>query len=351
MKVLEKDEWIKSPWTYQEIVNSDVILFTTLPDLDLDMKNIVVDGTPFLDCVGFSLDQWKKKHDKTETDAMAEFSNLNTLSDTLADAQVDGYLDRTVFCVLSNIAQRRYNDQFPKNPLLAALGALTKDVSWGSPAESVSDLAEKVMKMCEMNNDYSFIFTADERDETPGLRWRPNPKQSASDNSKPVHLVPIIKWYSWGEKQRARKDEQGFWLENMVPLKPSDSMSKAGRDYLLRWIQGSGEFCGDGCVPARGFSRWKEGEGVVLEQAVLNSLKVIGFTGTDSYQVCENGIFFSQLEVVAREGVEMFAAPSIRWNFGSPGIARWREGEVLTFCAGVFTGDILSSATQSLLIC
>ena len=84
------------------------------------------------------------------------------------DVTLSGYLERSALGVLTNMAARKYDPQCPGNRILVSLGALTQKPSW-SPAATLSELAEKVMSTCEEVNDYSSIFTSDERDERTGL--------------------------------------------------------------------------------------------------------------------------------------------------------------------------------------
>jgi hypothetical protein len=54
---LDQDEWVRSVWTYQEVVNSKRLSFVTG-----GVADAIVDGSHFLDCVGYSLDRYKKTH-------------------------------------------------------------------------------------------------------------------------------------------------------------------------------------------------------------------------------------------------------------------------------------------------
>jgi hypothetical protein len=77
----------------------------------------------------------------------------------------------------------------------------------------------------------------------------------------------------------------------------------------------------------------------------------MGFSGSPEAHVCSSGVFFSQLPLADKSNVEMFAAASISWMFGSPGLARWTErpsgngetdGEthIVKYAAGVFAGIV-----------
>lgn len=293
--------------------------------------------------------QWKEAG-KTASDVLDVFPNLNAMEDALADQQVSGYLKRTALGVLSNITLRNFDPGFPRNRLLASLGALTKEVSWGPPSLSLSDLSEKVMSVCEEVNDYSFIYTSDERDDAPGLRWRPSATQQESIPARPVHLVPIISWGAWGEPfgetQRAYIDAQGLWLNCMIPLRTSDKTSDEATQMLNNWLHG---FHGVE-IETYEFLPGDGKEQLSVSSWMSKALRKMHFTGCPNPLICKNGYFFSQIEVHDHYDVQLFVAAGVRWVFGAPGIARWKEKGVFRYSAGVFAGQVNSLIVESVLM-
>ncbi|OBT58657.1 hypothetical protein VE04_01112 [Pseudogymnoascus sp. 24MN13] len=350
MQALEGDKWITSVWTYQELVNARSIHFAPIHPEGYDS---IVKGERFFNCTGYSLDQWKKRNDKTTSESLIEFPTLNTFEDTLADLATSGYLGRSVFQVLANMACRTYDPFFPANRLLASLGALTQEVSWGPPTMSLSDLSEKVMATCEADNDYSFIYTTDERDETPGLQWRPDPKQIQTDLSKPVHLIPLLSWSSWGEPfgatQTGHKDDAGFWLDNMIKLQQSEAPGEEVRLLLENWLYRPKDLTQPGAA-SKGFFKHTESEKLSFGEAMLKALKQMRFSGTQAPVICEDGLFFPLKPLNDRQDMELFAASSIRWLFGSPGLVRWKEGDKTKYSTGVFTGVVRHDQAKARLI-
>lgn len=83
---------------------------------------------------------------------------------------------------------------------------------------------------------------------------------------------------------------------------------------------------------------------------ILRFLEKAGFKGCEEPQVCSNGMFFCQDTLDARDGVELYAASSIRWAFGSPGLARWREDGEWVYCAGISAGVVRTEDAESLLV-
>ncbi|PVH82163.1 hypothetical protein DL98DRAFT_653512 [Cadophora sp. DSE1049] len=239
MQILEKDDWISRVWTYQELVNSRATYFTTPVFADNPDVQVVVEATQFFNCVGHSLSRYKRDNHISDSTAVAIFPNLNVLEDTLLDSTLSGYLERPALAILSNMSMRTFDANFPQNRLLACIGALTKEASWGPPSSGLGELAEKIMGICEAKGDYSFVFTADRRNEESGKTWRPSTASSAAGHG-PTHLVPVINWYihsePFGETQRGTNDDNRFWLEDMVPLKLSESMLADAEVELDRFL-------------------------------------------------------------------------------------------------------------------
>lgn len=352
MRILEADAWISRVWTYQELVNSRVTYFTT-PTLPSNPIQVVVESTQFFNCVGFSLFRYKRDNNVSDSTAVANFPNLNVLEDTLLDNTISGYLERPALNILSNISMRSFDRMFPQNRLLACIGALTKEASWGPPSSSLDELAEKIMGICEAKGDYSFVFTADRRSEENGERWRPS-TASSEHGDGPSHLVPVINWYvhsePFGETQRGRSDEHGFWLENMVPLRLAEKMNADAEIELNKLLWGFADI-ENPTLNRKGIfgtdDRKEEGNA-----ALIRFLRQIGFRGYCEPLVCETGLFFSQEDLHDVKGVDVFAARSVAYYFGAPGLARWRThlGGEVRFCAGVFVGLVNRDLAQTLLM-
>jgi hypothetical protein len=351
MEDLESDTWVSRVWTYQEMVNNENVYFTTF---EPSGQQVVVPYEPLLNCVGYSTDGWTKDTGATMEEFLRKFPNLSNLLDTLVDAKLSGYLKRYALGVLTNMATRQFDPHLPGNRLLASLGALTQKPSW-SPAATLSELAEKLMATCEEANDYSFIFTNDKRDDRAGLGWRPSPHQSDHKSHKPIHLVPVLNWHSYGEPggntQRAHRDSQGLWLDDMIRLQSSKSLEPIAEKILETWLYGRAK---DPANPQEAdsvsFLGSKEIGKLDLVSALFRAFQIIGFTGSSNCHVCKNGLFFSVVDLKGLQEVELFASGSIRWKFGAPGLAMWKEEGSTRYSAGVFAGDLGNITGQPLLM-
>jgi hypothetical protein len=377
MAILEKDVWIRSPWTYQEIVNSRAPIFTGMHP---EGKGHYIPGERLLNCIGLSLEKWKKDDRKGEGTVVKTFPNLNSMADTVVDWLMADYLERYALGVLSNMALRRYEPTMETNRILASLGALTATASWTTKHGTTPELVNMFMEICEERNDYSFIYTKDIRDEAAGRRWRPNPEQpqhnmigtaagnhrDGNEKQEARNLNAILTWHSWGnpigDTQRGRHDSAGFWLAKMVPLQPSTTMSARARLKLTEWLRGPEQPLSASDQGFAGRQLQLEGDGsggVKLEDAMLLALSSIGFSGNTEPQVCTTGVFFSQQPITGRANVEIFAAASIAWAFGAPGLARWTEqgvedvsaeAGITKYTAGVFAGVVDESLAVWLLM-
>lgn len=336
MYILENDKWISRVWTYQELVNSAHTYFTTLIK-DPNLPVPVVKAEPFFNCVGCSLQAWKMDTESAAAACLQVFPNLNMLESTLVDWKMAAYLDRSALGVLSSISMRSYDPNFPQNRLLACLGALTVEASWGPPSTTLAELVEKFMRICESKVDYSFIYTSDERSDVPGIHWRPAAEQEGGAN-----LRPIVSWDISGS-QTGHRDAQGrSWLDNMIRLYPSsgDQVSGEGVRFIKDFLYGIS-------TPGRetiGFYNRDDERGDLLD-AVLDCLAFIGFKGYPIPTICEHGLFFGQLDSYGKQA-ELYISGDMQWVFGRPGLCRWfvdegeggKEDAEWRYCAGVYAG-------------
>lgn len=342
MQLLEADPWISRVWTYQELINGHPTYFTTAHPTEVS----IVHPQRFFDCVGFSLDRWKRTTGSSALTARSTFPNLNTLEDTIGDILLNGMFEISALSILSNMALRSYDPKYPKNRLLASLGALTTEVSWGPPSLTMGDLSEKFMGICEGKGDYSFIFTSDKRMEIPGRRWRPDPNQH--ERGEPVHLIPLINWYcNTGETQRGHVGVNGLILENLVPLQRAEKLDTVIEKEIDIFLYGD-----------KGFEVNKPGSGRIgvlhgdegnesQPAALLGFFVQVGFRGCGEHIICADGYFFPQESISKAESVEVFASLSLPYLFGHAGLARWKDRSVVRYCAGIFTGIVEKGQAQS----
>ncbi|RDK36531.1 hypothetical protein M752DRAFT_271519 [Aspergillus phoenicis ATCC 13157] len=176
LQSLENDEWIRSVWTYQEVVNSKQLYLTTTNMSDPDS----IDGNTFLNRLGYSLEIYRKSRGLDQVDL------------------------------------RRIH------PMLDAFDDLPLE---RPPGLSMEGLIETTMQLCEQKSDYSFIFCTASRDNTPGRRWRPSREK----------LCSILPWFSSGSRQSGRHDSAGLWLERVICLQPLEIPTPTVSEEEINW--------------------------------------------------------------------------------------------------------------------
>ena len=195
LETLEKDEWNRSVWTYQEVVNSQRLRFVCG-----SRTGLTVDGPHFLNCVGSALRLYKSKHNLDTFTVCERFPNLSAFEDLLLDYMTGDYTKRSALQVLSNFHRRSWEE--PRNYFYAMIGVMIQEpLSW-STGSTLSDIAEAFMTVCERKNDYSFIYTSSPRTEPPGKRWYPVP--GILPSILPWHIIDL------DGAQRGHRDSRGF---------------------------------------------------------------------------------------------------------------------------------------------
>ena len=310
LEVLNRDEWVKSVWTYQEVVNSQKLV-CVCPDLP---GSSTIDGSEFLNRVGFSLHLYKNRHGLGGFDLHDRFPQLSALEDLVADYMVAGYLERSALQVMSAMDLRVHRK--PTHRLYAMIGAVTQKPSRSSTTATLAELAELFMAACEEKNDYSFIYSTAPRDMRPDKRWRP----------VPGCLPSILPWAGFGSGQRAFRDASSgcLWLEDVVSfqVQPQSVLTQLAKEIIVGWT---------------GHKELVESDELLAEQ-LYTTLKRVGFSGSNRYAVVDDGLFFPLYDVHP-VGV-VLVATGVRWVFGAPGLLLQNTGQGIEYIPGVFAGSI-----------
>ncbi|KIV78849.1 hypothetical protein PV11_06458 [Exophiala sideris] len=306
LAILDADKWVQSVWTYQEVVNSRDLAFVCANAVE-----VVVDGTDFLNGLGFTLHKYKQKHG-LDTFAIREmFPSLDALDDVLGDWRV---ASRCALLVMSNMDRRKWTEE--RNYFYAMIGSVTsKPCHRTGQGMEDQHLSETFMSVCEEKNDFSFIYTSAERSTDPSRHWRPG-----------AGLLPsLLPWQSWGKAQPGHFDQDDkFWLDEVLHFELSvSSLTEAARDFIARWLH-------------RGDLVEKTEEEIA--QAVHSTLLRMGFTGSRDYIILGDGLFYPQTLLV-RGGFDLVVSTTIRWPLGAPGLVRVRSPRI-QYIPGVFVGPM-----------
>ncbi|KAI9853646.1 MAG: hypothetical protein M1813_002037 [Trichoglossum hirsutum] len=319
LDVLEQDEWITSVWTYQEVVNSQNLIFVC-EDRDSTSS---IPGAKFLNRLGYSLQLYKKAYNITGFDVIEKFPRLGAFEDLIADRFIAGYQERSALQVMGSMDRRVAKK--PKSRFYSMIGAITKERSQRLSRPSIYDLSESFMSACEKKNDVSFIYSAANRDIFSGKCWRPIPG----------FLPSILPWHGCGEAQRCHENSDGFWLDNMQSLKPSPALWKEARQKITTWMRRP---------------EVMDMTEKMIAKEIYDRLWRMGFTGSQEYVITEDGIVFPQHPLLITVGVTVLVSASLSWALGAPALVQVATERVLSYVPAVFVGCVSESKASSVLL-
>ena len=322
LEVLERDEWVSSVWTYQEIVNATAVSFVSEHQED---SNTSIEGSQFFSALGHGLMKWQNSTGSDPFGAMRKFPNLNALETILADWQIADYTRRSALGIFTSMAFKRNPD--PENYFYAILGSLTRSrqqLVWNAG----QNLAEKVMDICESKNDFSYIYTVAPRDTEPGRQWRPQAVlDPAGVTSIPAVLRPILAWHTWGETQDGHYDEGGLRLHGMTIMSLSPSAGNSEKKSIAGWLH----------QPAL-----QDAQDAVLATAVYTAVSSVGFEGKGTPIIVSGGYVFP-LQTVERETIaRILVSNQIRWSMGAPGLVHVKTLNGYEYVPCIFIGSTLA---------
>jgi Heterokaryon incompatibility protein (HET) len=309
--MLENEEWVSRAWTYQETVNGKTLSFTCE-----QATGAIIPGIDLLNYVETSLSQL----DGSKWEKRKRFPRLEALENVLLDYMVADFEQRSALHILFNMDKRMQLK--PEDHFYAMIGAVS--TTRASSTGSVQP-CEAFMSLCERKGDYSFIFSAAKRDDTPSKRWRP----------VPCDLPPILPWHCWGEGQPGRENEGHLVLDDMVTLEISPINTEAAQS-LRKWLAST--------------SLLADGVQTPLYESVYAGLKEMGFIGSSSFIETARGFFFP-FESVGFECIRSVMVSAIlKWIFGGPGLVSYVDGDILRYSPGVYVGLVDSSLGNSVVL-
>ena len=296
--VLERDEWVSSVWTYQEIVNGGEVRFVS----ERNTSNSI-DCEMFFNALGFGLSKWEKTAGMDTASSVKVFPHLNALEQIFADWKMAGYTFRSALAAFCSLAYKCNADA--ANYFYAILGTLTpypQQLEWSSE----QNLAEKMMAICESKNDFSFIYSSEARDPDPAWCWRPIAAPlTPGDGTLPRILRPILIRHCWGEAQNGHYDADGFWLDGVTVMPSTSNVGDMGWDYLSDWLR---------------LSHRQNADDAALWDAALTTLRSWGFEGTPTPIFTTGGLIFALEAIQTDEIVRLLVSTQLRWPKGAPGL-------------------------------
>ncbi|GME25815.1 hypothetical protein GTA08_BOTSDO03262 [Neofusicoccum parvum] len=316
---LNQEAWVQSIWTYKEALSSKKYIFT---DRSWKKSNGAT-GTnepqltdlKFFKRVSEALNSYTKAKKWTAYDVRKNIANVDALEDLGLDRQQNQPYTRSVLESLSSL-DRRYVES-DKNFFWGLYGAITEDqIPASKPHSSLSDLYERLFEVCEAKNDYSFVYTTAERQQTPGKTFYPQ--------AGPLHS--ILSWASDSSYQTGTQTPEGFELDGMVTLKPTATLGPRGKTFLQSWFKSG--------VP----SIADDGSDGSIARKALQVLQMMDYAGSEEFMLTDDGIFYPQRPVGPKASV--LVASQLGWAFGSPGFAQVQDAAGTIYVPGVFVGHV-----------
>ncbi|KIY47287.1 hypothetical protein FISHEDRAFT_74808 [Fistulina hepatica ATCC 64428] len=312
LKTMDKDPWVRSVWTYQEVANSSELLISgeglaqTKPLLAYD----------FLNRLGEFIVRYCRAHETSMHIFYGKYPYISRFEDLMLDWYTADPTTRTAYQVMSAMEKRHWDKD--ANFFYSSIGALTQDLVERTPASSIEALAESFMSMCENKHDFSFIFASGIRDPRDGLRWRPAPQI----------LRSVLPWPSHGA-QGGHRTAHGAVLKDMVLLPGASGISAYARAAILSFLDVED-------APELTDAR--------IARLCSDTLSGFGFRGDKEHvMITTNGVFFAQDASAIRScpNAELWVSSTFRWPFGCFGLAVLPDGEkTKCYAPAVFMGPI-----------
>ncbi|KAK1753279.1 hypothetical protein QBC47DRAFT_404636 [Echria macrotheca] len=257
--VLEEDGWIRSVWTYQEVMNSDDVFF--LSD-DASKKPITVYKA--VDALG--------DHQSILRERMAGAARF---TEPRKYPRLDAFINLggdwissdggNALQVMANLDHRPPNERRAMNYWHARIAAVTTSPARRPTNASDLALAACFISVCNEIGDFSYIFTATPRESVlnPGTaaltgrrvrNWCPSPiTVPGPDNRSHLEFPAILPVYSSGKKQegKLKLSDGTLRLENMTvfEVEPGTRLSPRATHWFWTWHEGEhhlGGVFGDG---------------------------------------------------------------------------------------------------------
>ncbi|KAI0308261.1 hypothetical protein B0F90DRAFT_146904 [Multifurca ochricompacta] len=320
LDIFENDSWIRSVWTYQEVVNGQRLYF-----VGENVDNILIDGVKFLNSFGHFLQTFRKRNIPDAFQFHVSYPFVDSFEDVLVEWLMGGLYERSALQVLSSMWKRVWHEE--ANYFYAMIGTITGRPSQRTSDPTIETLSDAFMTTCEDKGDYSFIFCCNERDSRSGYTWRP---------AREV-LRPVLPWHSYGEGQFGERDINGVLiLKGLAMLTPASHVGDGGREMAGGWLH----------LP--NIRSYNDED---LKRHLLEHLHKIGFSGSGTPVTVVDGIFFPQQRIPPDTEVQFWVSTSLSWAMGAPGLAVVSNEDNKTYVPGVYIGIKLKPEhTSDLLI-
>lgn len=287
--MIGSDDWLDRVWTYQEFVNSKMIFLVAegkgnnfISELNF-LKALMSDEAAYSDHQDIRLIQ---KLERAQLLVAEEYVN-----------------ERSVFQIM--VAINRRLSTHPDDRINALISGVL-DSNTSIIDRDLSTPNEYLMRVCEENDDYSFIFSSNPRSEVFGRTWRP-----LDDNL----IIPVISdVLSNGSGLSGTLKKTHLQMKNMCSMFIGKSNTVTSSvENLLK---------------------------ADFPKEILKRLRYRGFTGCGECLKLEYGYFFPQSPHKHSKDLFVVVSHNLKFHQGAPGLLlRSNNTDINQFCdTGVFIG-------------
>ena len=297
--VIGSDDWMDRVWTYQEVVNSKMMFLIAEGNEKTFISELTLLNALMTDEKAYS-----------NIDDIDMYQKLERMQGLIAGQQMYG---NSALQAMS--AMNRRLATYPKDSINAMISVVSDEIT-SIDGQHLIPPVEYFMRLCEENNDYSFIFSTNFRSQVLGRTWRPIGDE----------IIPIISDIL----------VEGNGLSGC--LKPTHlQMNNMCR--MLPWKSNSVVYSIENFLNAD------------FPKELLKKLKEHKFTGCGMCIKLEYGYFFTQS--VHKKSKNLFVAIShdVKFHQGALGLLlRSNDTDINEFCdVGVFIGKApMSSETMNI---
>ncbi|KIY47086.1 hypothetical protein FISHEDRAFT_59877 [Fistulina hepatica ATCC 64428] len=310
LEALDKNPWIRSVWTYQEVVNSSRLLICGEGLAQTLLAH------EFLNRFSQFIVRYCHAQHIPLLSFYRMYPLISAFEDLILDWRTANYTERSAYQVMSGMEKRHWDKD--ANFFYSSIGALTQVLVERTPASSLEALAESFMSTCENKHDFSFIFTSGRRDPRDGLRWRPTPQI----------LRSILPWPCHGA-QDGHRTPRGAVLKDMVQLPGASAISADTRAAILSFLK---------------VDNSPELTDARIARLCFDTFSRLGFRGDkEPIMITANGVFFAQdaSAILSCPNAELWISSTLKWHFGCLGLAVWRDHEnAKRYAPAVFIGIV-----------
>lgn len=323
LKDLNQEEWVKSIWTYKEVLSSKNYIFTDRNAKPAaGAKEAQIKDLKFFEKVGEALSLYKKQTGLTSWDLRKNMTQVDALEDLGLARTLKKPYEGSVFEALANLDRRFVESD--KNFFWGFYGVLTLDMIPNSkPHSTLADLYERLFELCEKKKDFSFVYTSAERQTTK--------LKTVYPKAGPLHS--IITMPGDANYQTGTQSAQGLTLDGMVTLKATTALGKRGKDYIQAWFKTD--------VPAIP----EDGTDKSIAAKALQVIQMADYKGSKEFILTDDGIFFPQTPAGANPTI--LVTSQLGWSFGSPGFAKTSTG---AYIPGAFIGHVAKDIAKPVLM-